>query len=336
MARFASCLCAAFLSAASFFFSPVYAQTAASGKSPVIELLAGRRVMVLGDSITQSGQYVSFLEYYLNRQYPEHSFDIVNIGLSSETTSGLSEPNHAGGKFPRPCVHERLGRALEKVRPQVVIACYGMNDGIYAPPDEERMRAFQNGITRLVQECRAMGAQVILVTPPIFEGGNYRSVSSTDAKPPVYEGGYNTVLDQFAAWEKEHPPEGVAAVIDLHSFMAAARAERQKTVPDFKFTRDNIHPKELGHLVMAQAILQALQVPMPDAPAEELLKSAQADPLFALVDQHRTLRSKAWLMHVGYVRERTVAPNSGDLAADEAKAAVLQREIDKLRRSGKQ
>ena len=50
-------------------------------------LLAGKRVMVLGDSITQGGGYVTFIEYLLEKRYPVLSFDIVSVGLSSETTS---------------------------------------------------------------------------------------------------------------------------------------------------------------------------------------------------------------------------------------------------------
>ena len=37
-------------------------------------------------------------------------YDILDLGLSSETVSGLSEPGHAGGAFPRPCLKERLER----------------------------------------------------------------------------------------------------------------------------------------------------------------------------------------------------------------------------------
>ena len=101
--------------------------------------------MVLGDSITQGGGYVTFIEYLLEKQYPALTFDIISVGLSSETTSGLSEEGHAGGKFPRPCLHERLGRALEAVKPTLVVACYGMNDGIYLPYSEDRMQLFVTG-----------------------------------------------------------------------------------------------------------------------------------------------------------------------------------------------
>jgi len=88
--------------------------------------LAGKRVVFLGDSITQSGGYVAITTYYLEKLHPRKDFDILSLGLASETLSGLSEENHAGGKFPRPCLFERLGRLLEKAKPDVVFACYGI------------------------------------------------------------------------------------------------------------------------------------------------------------------------------------------------------------------
>ena len=80
------------------------------------------RVMFLGDSITHGGGYISMIEYFLHKKYPEKAFDMIGIGLSSETASGLSEKTHP---FPRPCIHERLDRALAKVKPDVVVACVG-------------------------------------------------------------------------------------------------------------------------------------------------------------------------------------------------------------------
>lgn len=289
----------------------------APGKNTVemVDLLAGKRVMILGDSITQDGTYVSYLEYFLTQSNPGKSFDIINVGLASETASGLSEAGHAGGAFPRPCVHERLQRALDAVKPQLVVACYGMNDGIYQPYSEANMTAFQDGITKLADGSRAAGARVILVTPPVFEGG-----------------AYDEVLGKFSEWEVAHPPKGVIAVADLHTAMAAARAERRKAAPDFRLTNDNVHPGELGHVVMAQSILQGLGIPIPQGTAEELLTTAHADPLFSLVCKHRSIRSNAWLNHIGYTRERTVAPKTGDIDAAEAAAKHIQTQIDDMTR----
>jgi lysophospholipase L1-like esterase len=296
------------------------APAAAAQPAAKVDLLAGKRVMVLGDSITQNGMYVSFIEYFLQKSHPAKTFDIINVGLSSETTSGLSEKGHAGGAFPRPCVHERLQRALEAVKPQVVIACYGMNDGIYLPLNDERMKAFQDGVTKLATDCQAAGAQVILVTPPVF-----------DAKKAA-DWTYDQVLAKFAEWEVKTPPKGVVAVADLHTAMAAALAERQKANPNYHFSGDQIHPNDLGHLVMAQAILKGLEIPMPDGTPEQLLAAAQADPMFKLVCQHRSTRSGGWMNYIGYTRERKVAPKTGDINAVEAKAKDLQAKVDEMKK----
>jgi len=95
-----------------------------------VDAVAGKRVVYLGDSITQSGEYVTLVTYYLEKLHPKKDFDVIGLGLESETLSGLSEDGHAYGKFPRPCLFERLGRLLEKANPDLVFACYGINDGI--------------------------------------------------------------------------------------------------------------------------------------------------------------------------------------------------------------
>ena len=80
--------------------------------SPEGSALAGaHHILVLGDSITYSGQYVDDLEAFLRIRGLFGGLELLDLGLPSETVSGLSEPGHAGGKFPRPDLHERLGAA---------------------------------------------------------------------------------------------------------------------------------------------------------------------------------------------------------------------------------
>ena len=80
--------------------------------------LAGKRVVFLGDSNTQAGGYVAFTTYYLEKLYPKKDFDVIGLGLASKTLSGLSEDGHAGGKFPRPSLFERLDRMLVRPGPK--------------------------------------------------------------------------------------------------------------------------------------------------------------------------------------------------------------------------
>lgn len=284
--------------------------------------LAGRRVLWLGDSITQAGDYVTFTEYYLARAFPRDRFDIISIGRSSETLSGLSEKVHPG---PRPCLFDRLPRALELVKPTLVVACYGMNDGIYHPASAERMQAFQTGVRRLIAACHKVGAQVVLLTPPPFDSGPVKTKVSADAPDFGYRTpfeGYDKVLADFARWELSLPAAD-AQVIDLHGPMEAYIADRRQRDPSFGFTRDGIHPDTAGHLLMAQIILRGLGVKVPSAGALEAdLATVQADPLYPLVKRQRETRSGAWLQYVGL---------PGAVEKAEGDVAQLQTEIDALR-----
>jgi lysophospholipase L1-like esterase len=275
-----------------------------------VDVLAGKRVVVLGDSITQAGGYVGFMTYSLEKLYPDKSFDVLGLGLASETLSGLTEDGHAGGKFPRPCLFERLGRVLEKARPAVVFACYGMNDGIYQPLDKDRFAAFQAGVTKLIDQCKQAGVKhIFLITPPIY-----------DFTPKPGEFNYDSVLAEYAKWETSRKVLGVA-VIDLHAAMRKARDGR-----DRPFSPDKVHPGDDGHLLMARTILTALGVTPPD----ETLATIKADPIYKLVEQQRAQRSAAWMRHIGYTREATVKPEP--LGTAETDAAKVQDKIDARRR----
>ena len=58
-----------------------------------------RRVLFLGDSITHSGQYAAAMEVFYVADSADPSVEFFNLGLPSETVSGLSEPGHAGVNF---------------------------------------------------------------------------------------------------------------------------------------------------------------------------------------------------------------------------------------------
>jgi len=299
---------------------------AADSSAPNVPL-TGQRVLVLGDSITQDGRYVSFFEYALLRATPTIRCDLISVGLSSETISGLSEKGHP---YPRPCVFERLDRALKEVKPTVVFACYGMNDGIYHPASPERIAAFESGLHRFIAAIRATGAQLVLVTPPIFDP---KPVRSRVAPASAAEFGYNApfedydnVLAEFSRIENALHEDGVT-VIDLHSAMSAALATRRQQTPDFSFSTDGIHPGDTGHALMAQIILTALHLPIPsELNASADLSRLKDDPFFKLVDERRRLRSEAWLSFVGYTRERTF--KSASVGATEKVVARLGGEIN--------
>lgn len=72
-----------------------------------------RTVMFLGDSNTDAGHYIDIIEAHFRDQglaLPE----FVNLGLPSETCTGLSEPEHP---FPRPNVQNRVDLVVDLYTP---------------------------------------------------------------------------------------------------------------------------------------------------------------------------------------------------------------------------
>ena len=293
--------------------------SAADAKSP--ELLSSRKkILFLGDSITAAGHYIAFLEAQVRLDDPKSVPQLINLGLPSETCSGLSEPDHP---FPRPDVHERLDRALEKVKPDVVFACYGMNDGIYYPFSKERFAAYQDGINRLIKKVKAHGAKLVLMTPPAFDplplkkkGKLLPAGADKYAWFSIYEG-YDDVLKRYAAWIMEQRGR-VDLVIDLHTPVNAYVAKKRKSDPDFTMSPDGVHVNGEGHRVLARAILAALGI-------EEHASDAA---LANLVEQRQRLLHDAWLSYVGHKRPG-MKPG---LPLDEAKAAAekLDKQISSL------
>lgn len=289
-------------------------------------LFLNRRVLWLGDSITQNGEYVSFVEYYLTKLFPAEHVDFISVGLSSETVSGLSEADHP---FPRPDVRERLQRALTAVNPATVVACYGMNDGIYAPPSPEREAAFQDGMFRLATAVQRIGAPLILLTPPPFDAIPIKSKTVPASSPKFGYGtpfeGYDAVLTRFSTLEKNAPATMIRSLVDLHAVVNLELQRRRSQSPEFSFAKDGVHPSPLGHLIMARAILEALEITPPFDDAEQELARLQKDELFLAVKARREKRSAGWLAYIGYTRDKTVKTDS--IADVESAAAEADRAI---------
>ena len=191
-----------------------------------------KRVLFLGDSITYAGHYTELFDAFIFTQFPGAHIEVIDCGLPSETCSGLSEAGHAGGKFPRPDVHERLDRVLATVKPDLVFACYGMNCGIYLPLDDARFAAYQAGRRKLHEKVEKAGAKIIHLTPPVFDPLPIAAhTKSADAvKDGEFFEGYNGVLDRYSAWLLEQGKAEGWRVIDTHSAMAAALAEKRKKI----------------------------------------------------------------------------------------------------------
>ena len=280
------------------------------------------RVLFLGDSITYAGHYVALVEARLRIARDGQVPVIINLGLPSETCTGLTEPGHP---FPRPNVHERLDRALDRFRPDVVVVCYGMNDGIYAPFSADRFAAYQRGMNELIDKVTAAGAELVLLTPPPFDAVPVKQrgqLRDADSPPFGWQGVYanydDEVIARYAQWILEQRPR-VRMVIDVHTPLIEAVSKRRNDDPDYSLSPDGVHLDRAGHALVADAILDAWGY----GGAEEI------DPeLAGLVEQRSTLLRDAWLSHVGHTRPGIAVGPPLDEA--NVKAAELNEQIKSL------
>ena len=264
------------------------------GSSDHMSLLKkSRRVLFLGDSITYAGKYVVSFDAWVAATKLDHPPVVINAGLPSETVSGLSEKGHAGGRFPRPDLAERLDRVLAITKPDLVFACYGINCGIYQPFDQGRFVKYQRGIQRLKHRVENAGAILVVITPPTYDDQVRKGTFS-----------YNAVLDRYANWLIEQRNQGWH-VVDLHEPMARELAQRREANPKFTFQPDAVHPNGAGHWFMATQLIRWFgdaQAASAESPQEMLKQFDQTDEFLKIVQQRIDVRRNAYLSASGHKR----------------------------------
>jgi sialidase-1 len=303
--------------------------------------------LFLGDSNTYAGDYVAMFEAasLVAGQRLEHvpvgdglgDAGWLNLGLPSETLSGLSEPGHAGGSFPRPDLHERLERILARVKPRVVYACYGMNCGIYHPYSDERFLAFQRGVRSLAERVKAAGARLVMVTPPLFDLGpiQERTLPRDAAQFDRPYRGYDEVLELYSSWLTAATAEGKWEVVNprpgLHELLRARRAVE----PTFTVTPDGVHLNEQGHWLVARAILRAAGLPELDLNSDTFQDAfpdgLEVVELLKLIRQRQRLLTDSYLTAIGHLRPGMA--QGVDTIEAERTAKELDQKIAELVRS---
>jgi len=285
-----------------------------------LALKDGQRVLWLGDSVTANGTHIGLIDAYLMTRHPGIKVTNMPCGLPSETACGLSEPLHP---WPRPNVHERLDRAIEKLDFDVAIVCYGVNDGIYYPFSEERFKTYQQGMTKLIEKLKASGAKVIALTTAPFDAGSFPKDKLLPAGAPEYGytkvyRDYNEVMLRYAKWVMDESPADVK--IDITKPLTAAIAQRRKADPNFQ-SGDGVHPNSETYAMLAEIVLRGLGETDAD-----LSKVPEDKKQLALKRHH--LLATSYVEHVGH--KRPGAPkNPMPLAEALEKAAAIEAEIRK-------
>ena len=286
-----------------------------------------KTAVFLGDSITYQGEFLTSLESTL-RANGKSIPRILNLGLSSETCSGDSEPAHP---WPRPNVHERFQRMLEKVQPDLLVVNYGMNDGIYHPFNEKRFANYQAGINKIIEAAEKSEGKlkVILVTPPPFDAVPVKAKGNLVGKDAqefswkkVYENYDAEVLAVYSEWILAQK-DRVAGCIDLRTPILNDLAEKRKTNPNFQYAPDGVHLNSAGHQLIGDSLARALDVD----PSKKLDEKLQK-----MVRNRQLILRDCWLKEVGHKRPNVKEGLSVELATkladrtDEILADAIQKQ----------
>ena len=273
-----------------------------------------KRILFIGNSITYAGKYVTDIETWFIIHNPNKNYEFINVGLPSETVSGLSEEGHAEGRFPRPDLHERLTRVLTATNPDLVFACYGMNDGIYLPFDDQRFQKFKAGITWLHNEVVQSGAKIVHLTPPIFDEKN-------GGHP-----GYAAVLDHYSDWLIRQRNTAQWEVIDIHFPMKKNLFDHRTKNPDFALANDGVHPGDEGHWLIAKQVLYYFKedkVANAQSITEAISVHPNGEKILNLVAEKQAITKDAWLTATKHTRPEM----SIGLPLEEAKGKAAELDI---------
>jgi len=287
-----------------------------------------RRIVFIGDSITQGGEYVADFECWLLANGIQA--EVLNLGLGSETAADLTAAENAGHKktfkFPRPLLSQRLERVLTATKPDLLFACYGMNDGGSLPANDTGTQRFGAACEQLrVAAAKAGIKRVVICTPPV-----------QDAKGNPAKSVHDENLGRYSAWLLSKKADGWD-VVDIHGPMRQALDQGRAKNPAFMFAKDGVHPGREGHWLMAREILtQFLGAKLAGiTSAEELFGDReQGKKIRALVHGRMVMMHGAWMTKTGHTRPG-VAGGPGakpglPLADAEAKAAAIGKQLAEL------
>lgn len=152
------------------------------------------KIIFFGDSNTKL--YCSIFEEALREEYPYIELEIINAGISGETSSdGLT----------------RIGELVAQA-PQVVVIGFGMNDWRKGVPKKE----FRHNINKIVDEFEKAKSRVILVTINPCKGSNKKVDEYSCIIREIAREKKLKIADVNSLWKRELKPARMGLRDDIH------------------------------------------------------------------------------------------------------------------------
>jgi len=209
------------------------------------------KVCWVGDSITASGLYHSYIYLYYSTRFPSLHLSFVNCGISGDNASGMLG---------------RLDKDVYANHPTTVTLSAGMNDvnrNLYsqtnAPTNapvlqKQALDGYKKNIEKLADSFAAHQLRQIYLTPTIYDEDVDSTVESLR--------GVNGALRECSDFVLQFARSKNMPAVDFWHPMDELNRKRQKTDPKFTLTsKDRVHPGPAGHLVMAYLFLDQTGAP---------------------------------------------------------------------------
>lgn len=208
-------------------------------------------VCLIGDSITHSGPYHSYVFLYHATRFPQMRIKFINCGISGDSASGMMS---------------RLQKDVFSNNATVATLSAGMNDvnrGLYSQikvlEDAENSKRkaidnFKQNVEKISDALAAKGVRQIFITPTIYD--------ETFNSPVESLVGVNGALGECSDFVLGLGKKRNAQVVDFWHPMNEINTKRQQVDPQFTLIgKDRIHPGPMGHLVMAYLFLDQTGAP---------------------------------------------------------------------------
>ncbi len=205
------------------------------------------RVVFYGDSITDQRQYTIMTEDFVVTRFPGQKITFIHSGWGGDRVGG-----GGGGK-----IDTRLDRDVTAYKPTVVTVMLGMNDAAYRAYDAGIFQTYTSGYEHLVNKVRTdnPGVRLTLIQPSPYDDVT---------RAPGFPGGYNATLLRYSGYVRDlagRTPLAQTADLNTLPVQMLQKANEADNATAQKIIPDRVHPGAGGHLIMAQALLQAWNAP---------------------------------------------------------------------------
>ncbi len=203
-----------------------------------------KKIIFLGDSITNAGEYIIYVDAFLKTRFPNAKIDVLFGGVDGESI-----------------VH-MLARYKEEITdkaPDEVFIMFGTNDvnrGLYPDGSEEKKQYAINtsatNLDTLIKQLKADGiSNITIITPPAIDEREYAGASANQRIGA--SDGVKNLAAKCAEVAKSHG----LRIIDVYTPTRAILDGRKDSGKVEIFKTDRIHPNRLGHFVLASEIIKA-------------------------------------------------------------------------------